>query len=376
MDSNSDSSSDSSSSVEKVSYRVCFDVDGFTERMTEFCKQKCCREECTKRKISAQAISRQAALLGSLHVGPQAVRRFHLRTHMQHSYILTWARDNNEKPRKKHGTTYRTSTVKQKLCLASWLALHDITDRTWSRWVATMEVLDPKPPIHGHVGRDGDAANAFKEVARERVRSFILRVADVEGHAVPVRRRDSDGHAHFSFESVSEQPTYLPPKYTKRGLYRSYLRAHSDDTGVSWSCFRSVLNSMKGVAVSKRQRGLCDVCFIYRDSMRTLRNQEGIDNTARDFAAHLSNADAMLQQYRASKASAKIEWKKEKPEFVVLAFDYARQLGVPQLSDETTEGFWASKKALDVNLFGIVNEGGGSYGLGTPYLLPERLKAG
>ena len=50
----------------------------------------------------------------------------------------------------------------------------------------------------------------------------------------------------------------------------------------------------------------------------------------------------------------------------MLAFDYARQLGVPNLGEKTTEGFWASKKALDVNLFSIYNEGGGKNGLSTP----------
>ena len=41
----------------------------------------------------------------------------------------------------------------------------------------------------------------------------------------------------------------------------------------------------------------------------------------------------------------------------MLSFDCARQVDVPLFGDETTEGYWAHKKALDVNLFSIVNEG-------------------
>ena len=71
-------------------------------------------------------------------------------------------------------------------------------------------------------------------------------------------------------------------------------------------------------------------------------------------------SDAMLQQYRASKASAKLEWAKDFPTYVVFAINYARQLGVPHLGDETTD-------RLGVNLFGILNEGGEDYGLSKQY---------
>lgn len=60
---------------------------------------------------------------------------------------------------------------------------------------------------------------------------------------------------------------------------------------------------------------------------------------------------------------------------MVLIFDYAHQLGVPHLSGEMMETFWVSKNALDVNLFGVMNDGAGKYGLSTQYLLPERLKS-
>ena len=344
--------------------------------MSAFVKNKCCRAECNKRFISPQAIDRQAALLEALHAGRSSEGRRNLRAHMQHTFLLTWARDQRDTPRKEHGSTYRTSTVKSKLCRDAWLALHDVNMRTWQRWLRTMDRLDPTPPLHRGVGCEGDASNAYKADARQIARLFVLGVADAEGHAVPVRTRDADGNAHFSFEAAEDQPTYLPPKYTKRGLYRAYLRDNAGDSTISWSSFRTVLKDIKSVVVSKRQRGLCDTCFAFRDSMRTLKQQERLDETARDYAAHLTDADAMLQQYRASKAAAKLEWAKHEPAFVVLAFDYARQLGVPHLGDETTEGFWATKKALDVNLFGIVNEGGGTYGLGTPYLVPERVKSG
>ena len=295
---------------------------------------------------------------------------------MQHTYLLTWARDTSDKPRKEHGSTYRVSTVKSKLCRDAWLVLHDVSLRTWLRWAQSILPLDPTPSIHGNVGREGEEANAFKAEARERVRLFIMAIAKAEGHPLPVRRRDVDGRAQFTFEEVGDLPVYLPPKYTKRGLYRAYLRAHADEKPISWPSFFNILKGIKTVAVSKRQRGLCDACFVYRDTMRTLKTQWRIDSTARNYAAHLTDADCVLQQYRESKAAAKIEWAKEVPEFVVLAFDYARQLAVPHLGDETTEGFWASKKALDVNLFGVVNEGAGKHGLGTPFLIPERVKSG
>lgn len=173
MDSSSESSeasSHASPTSRDGSYLVHFDIDGFQERLAEFCKTTCCRAECTKRSISVRGIERQSALLDSLHVGSPSTQRHHLRAHMQHTYLLTWARDNNDRPRKQHDSTYRTSTIKTKLCRAAWLALHDTTERTWQRWVQSMDPLDPTPRMHGSVGREGDNSPAYKAEERAAVK--------------------------------------------------------------------------------------------------------------------------------------------------------------------------------------------------------------
>lgn len=75
-----------------------------------------------------------------------------------------------------------------------------------------MKLLDPLPPLYVNVGRSGDCANAFKADVCGHVRYFIVLVAEVEGHAPPVRRQDSDRQVQLSFENVDDYPTYLPPK--------------------------------------------------------------------------------------------------------------------------------------------------------------------
>ena len=72
---------------------------------------------------------------------------------------------------------------------------------------------------------------------------------------------------------------------------------------------------------------------------------------------------------------AEEEWKKETPGSAMLSFDYPRQLEVLLFVDETIEGYWAHQKALDVNLFGIVNEGRDDK-FRFSYLLREGTKSG
>lgn len=116
-----------------------------------------------------------------------------------------------------------------------------------------------------------------------------------------------------------------------------------------------MLNETKSFSVSILKHGLYDACFVYRHFLHTLKTQGILDNTARDYAVHLSNVDIIIQQYRKRNSEAKKEWAKENPHIVVLAFEYARKLGVPHLGYETTESFCSSKKALDVSLLRIVN---------------------
>lgn len=193
-----------------------------------------------------------------------------------------------------------------------------------------------------------------------------------EGNVFQVRRLRIDGRAHFIFESVGNQALFMPLKYNQRGLYCAYLSSKADIYVASWPIFSRVLNEMKNFAVSNPKRGLCDACFVYRQFLCTLKTQEILDNNSRYYAVHLSYAEVMLQQYRTSKSIANIEWAKECPHIVVLALYYARQIGVQQLGNDTTECFWANTKVFGVNMFGIVNNGAGQHGFwhGSQYVVP------
>lgn len=154
--------SESSGSSEVASYLVHFDADRSVERMKNFCKNICRRVEFTKRGISSKDAERQAALLKSLQTGSLEVGMQPLRTHMQYTYIVTWDRDENDKPRKNHGESYRKSTIMRKLCLSSWLALHGTGERIWRRWLQKMAPYDLTPRTHSAVDGEGKNINANK----------------------------------------------------------------------------------------------------------------------------------------------------------------------------------------------------------------------
>lgn len=82
--------------------------------------------------------------------------------------------------------------------------------------------------------------------------------------------------------------------------------------------------------VSKRERGLFDVCFVMRNSLRTIQLQDKLTAEAVRWSSHI----------------------------------------------ETTGGFWASKKAPDVPLFRVVNERYRKEVRRYPYLPFEGVKNG
>ena len=83
----------------------------------------------------------------------------------------------------------------------------------------------------------------------------------------------------------------------------------------------------------------------------------------------------MGRQYTSLKVRAAEDWRKPNSSFVMLSFDYARQLDIPLFVDEPTAGYRANKKSLDVNLFGVVNEGPTDE-FRHPYFLREGIKNG
>lgn len=140
--------------------------------------------------------------------------------------------------------------------------------------------------------------------------------------------------------------------------------------------FLKVIDSVSHIHVSKRERGLCDVCYISRERLRTIQDQGKLEELAKQWNHHIDCAEDMRLQYKDCISNAEEQWKRPSPDHVMISFDYARQLDVPCFVDETTEGFWAGKKAYDIPLFGIVNEGARAETHRHLYLLPEGVKNG
>ena len=170
------------------------------------------------------------------------------------------------------------------------------------------------------------------------------------------------------------------PRYTKRLLHKDYLNFQIDKSmHLSLMTFIDVLErDLPHIRLSLRARVLCDLCFLFRETVRTVSDKHLVER-AEEWRSHLNTAENTRISYRASQAFARKIFRSIRSERLTMAsisFDYAKQLTVPMLSDQTMNEWFSQKKGHDVNLFDIIDEGIGDSGLQYNYIYGEGTKHG
>lgn len=141
--------------------------------------------------------------------------------------------------------------------------------------------------------------NRFKKEAREKVINFMQLVVAKFGHPLPFHVRKSNGTI-VDAGDVNEAVIVLPPCFTKRGLYRRYLK-QEEPVIISWRTFYVILETnVSYVRVSVRQRGLCDFCFTMRHKGRMLKDKN-VDLHMRILHLHLDMAEKGKVYYKHSR---------------------------------------------------------------------------
>eukprot|EP00211_Chloroparvula_japonica_P004144 CAMPEP_0119123116 /NCGR_PEP_ID=MMETSP1310-20130426/3160_1 /TAXON_ID=464262 /ORGANISM="Genus nov. species nov., Strain RCC2339" /LENGTH=636 /DNA_ID=CAMNT_0007112865 /DNA_START=56 /DNA_END=1963 /DNA_ORIENTATION=- len=247
---------------------------------------------------------------------------------------------------KKRTSSYFIPGITAKLCRKTAYVLYWVDPDTITRW---MRVPRPVPSTHGLTGRE---SNHARKEERTRVVDFVLQLADAEGLPMVSASR---------FNLEAEQPgcppiRLLPPYLTIRGLHRMYkqkfLESGKEEPPPVFESFRKYFQDkrLSHVRLSRRTHGLCDYCLELRDSLRTLP-ERNVAEKMKEIEKHISDARKMRNQYRAAKADA-IDGK-----IKCVSFDFAVQLKIPFFSHETSNQYHARRLGLDVNVFGIADEG-------------------
>lgn len=228
-------------------------------------------------------------------------------------------------------------------------------------------------------GLTGISQNTEKPAAKASVRQYIRDVAEAYGHPLPIAYRQSD-QKRMEEEDTEESIIFLPPKYSKNSMHLEYNSLQVDTTlCVSRKTFCTIMDmEMPFVRVSLRARGLCDICFLYKDIVRKTPD-EILSKKAEEWAVHLELAAITRCIYRASLERARNTAKYLLPlrmDSATISYDYAKQLSIPLLCRQTMNEWFAQKKGYDVNLFGIVDEGKGENGHQYNFIYGEGTKHG
>ncbi len=110
---------------------------------------------------------------------------------------------------------------------------------------------------------------AAKSLAGNAIRKFIMNVAAGDSHPLPVLM-----HRYKLWHEIekAEVIVVFPPRYTKCTLHNEFLE--SNDEPLFNFCRRTFVDILEKaisfIRVSLHGRGLCDLCFSYRNTVRTV----------------------------------------------------------------------------------------------------------
>jgi len=172
----------------------------------------------------------------------------------------------------------------------------------------------------------------------------------------------------------------IPPKYSKKSLHEEFVHLQTEeDFKINRSTFIDILEKdCPHIRVSRRQRGLCDICFVFRDSVKALPEKD-VPAKVAELKVHLDFAETTRLAYKDSLKYAQNVPRVMPPiqmESATVSYDYAKQLSIPLLATQTMNERFSQKKGYDVNLFGIVDKGDGQKGMQYNYVYGEGTKHG
>ena len=369
MSSSSSSDESSDGGGKRASY-ADFDAAKFKQHFAKMreTKARCCGGGQCLATLSKTQLNVHISLMEFIYsIKPPDLRNQVLRTQVMSCYMVQVNEKGNH-------CEYRVPAFKKALCQKAFLELFNISRPTFERWLkVTKPNRDVLPPKHGLTGQ---TSNAAKPEAREAVMSWLRGIADFHGHALPVRIRAADRKLMDKIEG-SEQMVVLPPRFTKRSLYDEYIMFQQDEAlQLAWPTFLDALNKdMPWIRVSLRERGLCDTCFGFRESVRTISDAK-LGSKAHEWKQHLIYAEQSITVYRSAKQRAMEEWKSsdERLEYGMLSFDASAQFDIPTVTVQTHEEFHAEKYGIDVRVLGINNQGVCDGGAQHEYLFIEPFK--
>ncbi len=200
-------------------------------------------------------------------------------------------------------SNWRLPCLKMNLCKKAFCFFVGISPSTFQEWMNMC--TDHQTIVRGHL-LEGRESNRAKRLARVNVINFVLLLADREG--LPWPQSKSVGGCVLIF---------LPAMYSKNNVHALYLeyvqRSEEEESrqklSVAYSTFWSYLNSdeIKHIRFSKKMKGLCDTCAVYRDKLRNVTDAD-LNATLLDLNNHLHYAGEMRDTYRDAVARATMSW--------------------------------------------------------------------
>ena len=253
------------------------------------------------------------------------------------------------------------------MCRDAYLNLWGIGERTL-RNLRSYQKMYPgcfAPRTHGNTNKT--PPNIIDQSVKKAVIQFINDISKDVGEESEGRNTRRSNHA-----VNSGVVRFLPAYYSVALLYRLFLaryqeRCNDCTAPLSIRQFYYIFNSSECEAVQLRspRSDVCDICLLYRNK---IRKESGVvdEKDENDIAAwndHVTRAKKARNVYRKEIVAAQkgfknlIAGRKTKEYIPHASFDFAQNLGLPQLSDQPQELYFASLRSI--RLFSIRDDGAG-----------------
>jgi hypothetical protein len=322
----------------------------------------CCDKNCFKGFDKNSLINFAQALDSCAKNEAETALLMNMREHEGEAGIT-----NRGKLRKRQRVMYSVKPFGD-MCRKAYLSLWGIGERTLRNLRSYQKIYPGSfaPRIHGNTNKT--PSNAIDLSVHRAVVQFINDIGKDVGEESEGRNIRRNNHA-VKFGVVR----FLPAYYSIALLYRLFLARYQEKysdyaTPLSIRQFYYIFDSPECTSVQLRspRSDVCDICLLYRNKIRRETGivNENDENDVTAWNAHVNRAKKARNVYRKEIVAAQkgfkslISGRRRIKEYIPHAsFDFAQNLGLPQLSEQPQELYFASQRSI--RLFSVKDDGAG-----------------
>ena len=363
------------------------DAEGEEDKLLAECstivQRKCCSNECNKLFSAKEFAGHKTKLQGASKLVQDAFIVGMMAASRRRGVREPVSRSSKRGKLVDQGFSSGYYLHGKKMCRSLFCEINDIADSCGGRLARLQSTCDFIGDYDVDLDLESLLQHKKKNRASNNVKADLHRVVVLckfmqsyaEQHGLP-----DPGRYSRTLGSVSASRVFLPQGLTVSEVYQKYKRTleanHMTSSLLKLTLFRSSwLQFCPHISILTPRSDMCAACVNYRETLQGAKSFEEEESVLREWVDHKNEAYEERSLYKKNGELGKkpVFWTEVGGvvETLVLSFDYAQQILIPQYPDQVGDLYFRAGRKIQ--MFGISDDGNRIH---TSYLVDESSTIG